>query len=59
MKVVNGPRDKWKPWANDFRMQVANKVAQFKQKQPKPTNASQMQTLRNKVCKSMNQYLVL
>lgn len=46
----NGPRDKWKPWAYDFRMQVANKVAQFKQKQPKPTNASQMQTLRNKVC---------
>ena len=46
----NGPRDKWKPWAYDFRMQVANKVAQFKQKQPKLTNASQMQTLRNKVC---------
>ena len=45
-----GPRDKWKPWAYDFRMNIANKVTQFKQKQPKPTNASQMQTLCNKVC---------
>lgn len=45
-----GPGDKWKPWAYDFRMKVANKVAQFKQKQAKPTNASQMQTFRNKVC---------
>ena len=46
----NAPRDKWKPWAYDFRMKVASKVAQFKQKQPKPTNSSQMHTLRNKVC---------
>ena len=31
-------------------MKVANKFAQFKQKQLKPTNASQMQTLHNMVC---------
>lgn len=37
-----GPADKWKPWAYDFRMQVAKKVSQFKEKQSKPTNASQM-----------------
>ena len=43
-----GPGDKWKPWAYDFRMQVAKKVAQFKQKQPIPTNAPLIQTLRNK-----------
>lgn len=46
----NAPRDKWKPWAYNFRMKVASKVAQFKQKQPKPTNESQMYTLCNKVC---------
>ena len=45
-----GPGDKWKPWAYDFRMQVAKNVSQFKEKQSKPTNASQMQTFRNKVC---------
>ena len=31
-------------------MKVGSKVPQFKQKQTKPTNASQMHTLRNKVC---------
>ena len=45
-----GPRDKWKPWTCDFRIKIANKSAQFKQKQLKPTNASQMQSFRNKVC---------
>ena len=43
----NAPRDKWKPWAYDFRIKVASKVSQFKQKQAKPTNSSQMHTLRN------------
>lgn len=48
--LSNNSQSKWKPWAYKFREEVAKKVTQFKEKQRKPINAAQEQTLRTKVC---------
>ena len=46
----NDPHNKWKPWSYTFRVEVARKVENFKKLQRKPTNSSQEQTLRTKIC---------
>ena len=48
--LSNNPQSKWRPWEYKFRVEVAKKVTQFKEKQVRPINAAQEQTLRTKVC---------
>lgn len=48
--LSNNPQSKWRPWEYKFREEVAKKVTQFKEKQGRPINAAQEQTLRTKVC---------
>ena len=62
--LSNNPQSKWRPWEYKFRVEVAKKVAHFKEKQGRPINAAQEQTLRSKVCnhiaslKSRQEFLV-
>ena len=46
----NNPQNKWKPWAYNFRVEVAKKVENFKKTQRRPMNKTQENTLRSKVC---------